>query len=120
MQHPSSSHCKTVSSSCTFVDLVRYAQGKLGVDRFTSVTLIGIRIVIDFAQLAVSGNPIFDGQEEVSILNEVYALLDSLIKQYDIEIIKSGAYGYICACGIPVPTMNHVKKVSSSKLVSTY
>jgi hypothetical protein len=78
------------------------------VDKFTSTTLVAIEISIDTTQLT---NQTHDPLDSVAVVNEAHALIDGLVMKHEMEIIRYGVHGYLCAAGIPVSFMSHAKKV---------
>jgi adenylate cyclase len=80
-------------------------------DRYPQVSVLFADIV-NFTSMTHSLGP----TNIVKVLNEVFALFDSLTEQYKIEKIKTIGDNYMAVAGVPVPDTNHAINLANFAL----
>eukprot|EP01135_Chromosphaera_perkinsii_P002108 Nk52_evm42s217 gene=Nk52_evmTU42s217 len=80
---------------------------KFIVDRSHNVTVF-FNDIVEFTTMCHEANP----EKVLSMLNNIFMVMDSVSDQYGITKIKTIGDSYMAACGVPTPNANHVYQVA--------
>ena len=80
-------------------------------DGFADATVL-FADVVGFTAFSADMVPV----ELVTLLNELFELLDSTADKFGVEKIKTMGDAYIAVCGVPIPRMDHIEAAANMAL----
>ena len=82
-------------------------EGRTIAEQFDAVTIL-FADMVDFTSLSARMAP----QDMVDLLNEVFTAFDALVKQYNLEKIRTIGDNYMVASGVPRPRSDHAQIIA--------